>query len=336
MNITNNPLTVLRIGRNRRDLKRIAKDSNIPDHIDTLWRATCDLLKLLGVALSDCSTPLWSLKCNDEPQTVFLLQQAMHQVALGCLSCFEALNELARTIPGRKRRFEIVNGLVAFFNKALDHLHTVSGLQAERENEQRGILCNKRAKTEQSEYAVNKYLSVTLVQVCQADWKIGQLGHSEILEGILYSVLNHTGHLLSHTIFEEHVAASGKRGDISVGSTSPATAATKFEFRYIIPILHAALGGTARKDLVAQVLGDSRRLGRSADQHGSLVSKAKKLMQETLIRSAVGADVEGLKLPVQTEAGEVYSPSVSHRAEKYESEWFLESVWALVGWELAL
>jgi hypothetical protein len=278
--------------------------------------------------------PLWPLKCDDELQTILFFQQLMHQIALGFCSSFEALNDLARTIPGRRKRFEIVIGLVTFFKHALDYLHTISGLQAERQNADERGLRNKRARIEQNEYAVNKYLSRALVQMTGMDWKTGHLGHSEILEGMLCSVLAHTGNLLSHTIFNEHVAASDKQGNISLRGPTSQTAATKFEFRYIIPILHAALGGNTRRELVAKVLGD-RRTGRSASSEGHLLSTAKKLLQNTLVKSAVGADVEVLKLPEQPEEVEVYSPGVSDRVEQYGPEWFLEAVWALVGWDLA-
>jgi hypothetical protein len=295
-----------------------------------------DLLNLLNTALSDCLVPIWSLKCNEESQIVLLLQQLMHQMTLGFCSTFEALDELARTIPGRKKRFKVTNQLVTFFRNALDYLHLVSGFQAERDNEDKGRLRNKRVRMEQDEYAINKYLSRTLVHICQVDWKIGQLGHSEILEGILCSIFNHTGHLLSHVVFKEHVAGSDNLANISIGDATSATAATKFEFRYITPILHAALGGTTRRELVDRILGDSRHTSVSVDLHGNFISKAKKLMQETLVKSAVGADVEGLKLPAQPEEAETYSPGVSNCVEQYGSEWFLEAVWALVGWELAV
>lgn len=311
------------------------RDPSVPEYIDTLSTSACELLNLLETALSDCLMPISSLKCNDEAQTVLLLRQMMHQITLGYLSSFEALEELARTIPGRKKRFEVTHRLVTFFSKALDCLGSLSEIQAESENEERRRLRNKRARKEEGEYAINKYLSRTLVQICQMDWKAGQLAHSEILEGILCSVLNRTAHLLSRVVFKEHVAGSDKLGNISKDRQASPTAATKFEFRYIIPILHASLGGPTRKELVANVLAESRRTGRSVDRDGSLIAMARKLVQETLVKSAVGADVEGLKLPAVPEDAEVYSPGVSHYVEQYGSEWFLESVWALVGWELA-
>jgi hypothetical protein len=325
----------LRICRQRHELETTTKDGNIPALIDNLWKSACELLALLEAALSECLMPLWSLKCDDEPRTVLLFRQLMHQIALGFCASFEALNELSRTIPGRKKRFEIVVGLVTFFKHALDYLHTFSCRQAERENNDKQGLQNKRARAEQSEYAVNKYLSIALAQMSQMEWKIGQPGHSEILEGMLCSVLTHTGHLLSYSIFNEHVAGSDKPGNISLRGRPLQTTATKFEFRYIIPILHATLGGTARRELVARVLGD-RRLGRSVSLEGQLLLNAKKLLQNTLVKSAVGVEVEGLKLPELPEEGETYSPSFSHRVEQYGSEWFLEAVWALVGWDLAV
>lgn len=333
--VTNAAFAAFRIFRYRHELEKVTKDPSFPDHIDNIWKSARDILGLLEAALSDCLMPLWTLKSDGESQTVRLFQQLMHQIALGFHASFEALNELVRTITGRKKRFEIVIGLVNLFQHALDYLHTLSGLQADRDNEEKRSLRNKRVRMERSEYAVNKYLSRALVQMTQMDWKTGQLGHSEILEGILCSVLTHTGHLLSHTIFNEHLAESDKPGNISLRRPISATAATKFEFRYVIPILHAALGGNTNRELIARVLGE-RCSVTSSNLAGHLLSNAKKLLQNTLVKSAVGADVEVLKPPTPIEEEEAYSPSVSHRMEKYGSEWFLESVWALVGWDLAV
>lgn len=267
----------------------------------------------------------------------------MHQIGLGYRSSFEALNQLARTIPGRKKRFEIVYSLVIFFHKALDHLHNVSNLQAEHEMEENQRLRKKRTRTEQSEYAVNKYLSSTLIAISQMEWKSGQLGHSEILEGILYTVLDHTGRLISHTVFNEHVAESDRPGNISSASPESSTEARKFEFRYIIPVLHAALGGSTRKELVARVLGDNRsnlnvqrRMGSSSVQDCDLLLKSKKVIQETLIKASIGAEVDALRLPTPPEVETNYSPHVGDSVEQFGPEWFLEAVWALVGWELAV
>ena len=256
----------------------------------------------------------------------------MHQVTLGYFASFEALNEIAETIPGRKKRFDVTHRLVSFFRTALGHLNSVSTLQNELESDMTGRPNKKRLKKEVSEYAVNKYLTKTLVQICQIDWKTGMLGHHEILEGILCGVLSHTGHLLSHLCFKEHVAGSEKQGNISMGIPSSRTVATKFEFRYIIPILHAALGGNSKKDLIAKIL--AQRKGRAGDTNGDMIWKAKKKMQEQLVKSAIGSDTEGFEWLAPPETAEVYTTEAN--AEQYESEWFLQSVWALVGWELAI
>ena len=322
----------IRIARHRRDLERITKDSGVPEHIDTLSSSACKLLSLIDVAMSECLMPIWQLKCINHSQIILLLRQMMCQINLAYVASFEALNELVQTIPGRKKRIDVTNRLVTFFKTALDHLHSISTLQADLERDQKGRFRTKRVKAEPGEYAVNKYLTIALVQICQLDWKTGIPSHSEILEGIICSVLTHTGHLLSHVVFREHVAESAKHGNISMDRPLSPTVGTKYEFRYIIPILHAALGGNLRKELVAKVLTQSR--GSAVDTHGDMMSKAKKLMQEQLVKSAVGADMEGLKLPAPPEDPESYSPGVT--VEQYEAEWFLQSIWALVGWELTV
>jgi hypothetical protein len=334
--VANDFFTVFRIGQKYLDVHKIIKDSAIPARSDTLSNSACELLNLIDDALSSCLMPIWQHKCDDESQTVGLLQQLMYQISRGYLAAFEALNELVMTMPGRKKRGDVISGLIDFFFKALNYLKSISKLQAEQENEEKGRLrtTGKRARTEPGEYAVNKYLSRTLVRICQIEWKSGNVGHSEILEGILSAVLIRTGHLLSHVVFEEHVAGSDKQGNISMERPSSPNMAAKFEFRYIIPILHAALGGSTstRKELVMNVLADTKSTRRASS--APLLATAKKRMQETLIKSALGVDLEGLKVLAAPE--EVYSPGVSYRVEQYESEWFLESVWALVGWELVV
>ncbi|KAG0648961.1 hypothetical protein D0Z07_4820 [Hyphodiscus hymeniophilus] len=326
----------IRIGRHRRELEKTTRDSEIPEQLDNLLSTACKLLNLLDESLSVCLAPLPQLKCNDESRKVLLLQQMMHQITLAYMAAFEALNELAKTIPGRRKRFGVSNKLITFFCTALNHLHRGSTLQANGEYNQKDGPRIKRARMEVGEFAVNRYLSKTLIQICQIDWKPGLLGHGEILEGILCSVLNHTGQLLSHVVFKEHVADSDRPGNISMERPSSPMVAKDFEFRYIIPILHAALGGNSRKDVVAKVLAENQLgMGTAAVLNGHTLSMVKRRMQEQLIKSAVGSDAEGLKLPIPPEDAEVYSDGVSLE-NKDESEWFLEAVWALVGWELAV
>jgi hypothetical protein len=274
-----------------------------------------------------------------------LLQQLMYRVELCYRSCFSALNNLCRTILGRQKRFDIVYRLVMFFNKAMGHLQTLCSKQAKHELDERLQMQNKIVGVVDDEYAVNKYLTQTLVSITQVEWMVGQPGHSDILEGILFSVLEHTGRLLSNAVFKEHVATSNRVGNITKGGSPILPEAAKLEARYLVPVLHAAMGRSpARKELIAKVLADSRTA--SAEQarprvsslsNHDLFQKAREMVQNSLLKSAVGGEeLEGLRLPTRPEDHVEYAPGVDICVEKYGTEWFLESVWALVGWELAV
>jgi len=329
------------MARQRGNLEHIAKDSNIPDHLEDLSRATIQVLAVLDNTLSDCSIPLWSLRCDADQKVAFLLQQVMSQIALSFLSCFNALDELCRTILGRKKMLDIVYRLVTFFSKALDHLRTICSIQAENEVAERRRLRSKRSKVD-DEYAVNKYLTRTLVSITQIDWKIEHPGHSDILEGILFSIMEQTGRLVSGAIFKEHVASSDFIGNITKNETLLLPEAAKLETRYIIPILRGGMGTTsARRDLIARILAGSSlnatlQTG-SKRQANDLLAKARKKIQSSLVKSAVGGhELEGLRPAKPPEQDIDYSPLTMPHVERYGSEWLLEAVWALVGWDLAV
>jgi hypothetical protein len=263
----------------------------------------------------------------------------MQQLALSFRSCVEALNTLCRTILGRQKRFEIVYRLVNFFSRSLDHLHTICNIQAENELATRKLR-HKRQKTE-SEYAINKYMTGMLTNVSQVDWKVGQAAHSEVLEGILFSILNHTGRLLSNAVFKEHVSTSDRVGNITKGGTEILPGAAKLETRCIVPILHAALGkSTTRKELIARVLAERATDGsvkmQTPSHRRNLILKARKMIQSSLVKSAVGGEaLQSLRTPNRPEEGQ-YTSDFVVPVDMYGSEWLLESVWALIGWELPM
>jgi hypothetical protein len=305
-------------------------------------KCSVQVLSLLDNAVSDCFIPLCNLRCSDDAQILVLLQQLMHQVFLGFRSCFDSLHDLCRTILGRKKRFEIVHRLVMFFNKSLEHLRTVCTIQAETEFADSRRLRHKRVRTE-DEYAVNKQMTGMLVSIAHMDWKATQIGHSEILEGILFSILDNTGRLLSNAVFKEHVAISDRIGNITKGLPSLLPAAAKLEARYIMPVLHAALGRTsARKELIARVLTENtakfdnqRRSQSSSGEKRDLLVKARKMIQSSLLKSAVGGEgLVGLKLPAPPEEDGYIALEVDTGVERYGPEWLVESIWAAIGWEL--
>ncbi|TVY59651.1 hypothetical protein LSUE1_G008566 [Lachnellula suecica] len=339
---------VLRIARQRAKIDSIIKIFKDLDHLEEATKQSLQLLSILENAVSDCCQPLHSVRISDaDSQIVTILRHLMHQVTLGFRSCFEALGQICRTIPGRTKKSELVYRMVMFFNKALNLLQTISNLQREEEQVQdRRRLRHKRAKTEEGEYVVNKYLAWALSStVSSLDWKVGKPGNGEILEGILFSILEHTGRLLSGAVFSEHVAKSTNPGNISEGQAPPDPTTAKIESRYIIQILHAAVGSPEKKELVAKVLASERKvldplkrlssLACSSSFTRDLVSKSTTLIQSTLLKSAVGGENLGsLKLPLPPTEESKFSVEATNHVECYGPEWLVENVWALIGWDM--
>ena len=325
-------------------------DKDSPDFVDNIVKSSHQIIGLLENVVSDCTLPFWSIRCNEGKQFLNLFQQVMHQIVLGFRCCFGALNTLCQTIIGRAKRGDVTYRLVMFLRQALQHLCSVCTLQGEKEiagKDTARRTQDKRVRTEE-EYAVNRYLSRALISIFHTEWKVGQPVHSEILEGFMFCILEHTGRLLSNATFLEHVGRSTRAGNITMGDTALPPEVAKLQTRYIVAILHAALGdSSSRKELVTQVLaersGDSSAssrqstLGSSAKNPHELLAKARKRMQETLAKCALGGDdSQGLRLPPIPKEGLNYPSVIEDDVERFGPEWLMGSVWALMGWELAV
>lgn len=325
---------------------------NTPEHadqIDFLSSKCNQTISFLTNAISDIC-PLLGLSTtgDHDPQTLKLLQLTMNQVIFTFRTCFEALNVLGRTILGRTKKAKIVHRMISFFKNSLDLLQSSAKLQANHEASQR----NRRLRKTQNdtldcEYTFNKYLSNAVASILQtAEWNASLPGHSDLLEGILYLILSHTGRLLSHAIFQEHVAEAEKPGNMSSVTREPSKTG-RFESRYILQILHAAIADPSRKDIITQLVstkghdqvnGDTVSGSSVRESHRkTLLHKAKLLIQSTLVKSTVGGvDLESLEWPPPPEEMVEYPVETIATGEKYGSEWFVESVWVLIGWEMVV
>lgn len=294
--------------------------------------------KYLEAVVADCCLPLRHLRTsNEDPRTLFLVQQVLHQVVLSFQACFGAVSALFLTIPGRAKKSEIIYRMVMFFKTSIDVLHMMSTLQSEAERDRRHQTSRRKRNVEKEEYAANKYLTRTIASIAAGvQWKL-QPGHKEILEGILFSVFEHTGRLISDAVFGEHVAASDNTGNITKSADVAMSKMPGYVSRYTVQILHAFMGDPARRQLIAQILSpaNSNFSGSASGtaSAGDSFGKAKSLLQSTSLRSIVGGvDLKSLSLPrppaEHTKVDEVGG------VERYGKDWLLEMVWGLVGWDL--
>lgn len=321
------------------------------DQVNHYIECVIQTLRLITKSVTECCLPLKSMKANDDsPRTLYLLRQLLHQNSCSFCFCFDAIDEIIQTIPGRRKQREIVDLMVLFFHTSLELLRTVSALQSDDEDMQRNMtMRSKRAKLQPTEYAVNKYLAQTLASIVKRlNWKVKQEGHAEILEGILFAILKHIGRLISGSVFGEHVAASDNPANISINPEPLPKEVLSAESRYVVQILYATLGDPERQKLVSQVLSEGRNShtvfsrDRSADDStasesnfsGALLQQWKNAFQDTLLQSTLGEDhPQSLRLPEPPEEMSIIEDT-RVGGERYGKQWLLEKVFGLIGWDM--
>ncbi|KAH6724218.1 hypothetical protein BKA61DRAFT_664919 [Leptodontidium sp. MPI-SDFR-AT-0119] len=326
----------LHIIRQKTQLENAIQELNTLAQINALAKCINQTIILLETSISVCCLPLKVLKTDsNDSKILLLLQQVLYQVACTFHACFNAMNQLFLTISGRLNQAEIVSRMVMFFKKSLDFLQTICALQFADEKNQSPR--SKRARLDGGEYAVNKYLAQALASIAkEMKWKINQPGHGDILEGMLFLVIQHTGRLISDSVFGEHVAASDNPANITNNRTPPSRGILRPESRYMVQVLYAALGGSDRdrKELVIRVVSAGCIAMPSASSTpGEMLNKAKKKLQGTLLQSMLGEiDSESFRPPKEpTTVSEVEDMRVD--GERYGKEWLLETVWGLIGWD---
>ncbi|KAG9247282.1 hypothetical protein BJ878DRAFT_205551 [Calycina marina] len=354
---------IIKVTRQNLSLKLCTTACNIQADIERLSSICIQSTLLLEAAVNECCAPFWSLKCSSDVRILSLIEQLMRQMIHCFEACFNGLNEVCRTILGRKYKVNIVHHMVRFFGHALDCLHDLCTVQEEHQSRwvkrRRGIgyshasgsmmespeLGDPISKGSE-EYAINNHLSSALASMTYMPWAPSQPGHRDLLEGMMYYIIEHSGRLLSVTVFREHVAMSDLPGNITKNDSRPEIPTARLENQYMIKILASAVGTScARKELVAHVLGDERprvsiytNLWKASERTSEILTKARMKIQNSLLRSTVGGEImDSLRLPppMAPEVDVINLLGEQERPEKYGAEWLLDSMWALVGWDIA-
>ncbi|CAD6506135.1 BgTH12-07065 [Blumeria graminis f. sp. triticale] len=336
-------LCILRIRRQRNLLGQIVLNIETLDHINLLARQITKILDIIDNVLIDCCHSCQFIKVDAEnPQILTLFQHIMNQTTQSISCCFDGLNKLCSTHISNSNARQITYRVVTFFSNSLKLLHEIGHIQAKNEIVQSRSIRGKRVRQMNSEYVVNKDLASCLTYILKSiDWKPNNPYHSDLLEGILFSILEHTGRLVSEAVFSEHVAASDYQGKMTKDTLHFNEDFVRFEAIYIVQILQAALGGSKNRLLIAEVLAagsslnDDQCASQSSSLSDNLLLKTNMLLQGTLVKSAVGSnDLEGLRLPVPPIEKSRSEYSEGLPVNGYGSEWLLETVWKLVGWDL--
>ncbi|EPQ63040.1 Bgt-3672 [Blumeria graminis f. sp. tritici] len=330
-------------GKQRNLLGQIVLNIETLDHINLLARQITKILDIIDNVLIDCCHSCQFIKVDAEnPQILTLFQHIMNQTTQSISCCFDGLNKLCSTHISNSNARQITYRVVTFFSNSLKLLHEIGHIQAKNEIVQSRSIRGKRVRQMNSEYVVNKDLASCLTYILKSiDWKPNNPYHSDLLEGILFSILEHTGRLVSEAVFSEHVAASDYQGKMTKDTLHFNEDFVRFEAIYIVQILQAALGGSKNRLLIAEVLAagsslnDDQCASQSSSLSDNLLLKTNMLLQGTLVKSAVGSnDLEGLRLPVPPIEKSRSEYSEGLPVNGYGSEWLLETVWKLVGWDL--
>lgn len=319
----------------RREIESLWRSATKVDEIDTLAQRTAQLLSSIQATVDYCYPAASNIEvCEQQRSIIEVLKHITDQVVVAFLSCFRALEVMCETIVGRNQKGSIIMQMSMFFRRSLQTLHAMSILQIKQEStnyEREGL--STHAQDKDIEYAASKYLTKALSTIIyNIDWQINVPLHSELLEAIEYEIIHRVSVLLSIVWFDEHVANSNHLGNTTKGSTEPSSAheniVSKNELRYIIDILFNALGGAGKRDLFARVIMSGK-----SDTAGDLLKKAKRLLVNTLEKTGFGRDI-GQTLLSPATSGDLPQPLVTTVTERYSSDWYVEKVWELIGWDV--
>ncbi|RFU24830.1 hypothetical protein B7463_g11509, partial [Scytalidium lignicola] len=349
---------ILNLIRQRVELDQLCQQEIHSTYLENVEQKCNAVLTFMNDIINKSISPQsLHIQTIHDRQTEVLFQLLFCHLDLTYQSCFRSLTCLCQTIPGRAKRHTIVYGLVKFFGDALAQLTLFCTSQAELDLNIEQRRDPKRARIEKSSKGENiiiKGLSNCLVSILlNLEWKQGQISHTDVLEGILFFILRRTGAIISEIAFREQVASSDLPGNIAKMDGSEKRTqqhAARFECRYMWQIIQAALGrsDTTRKELIMKVLAGSttsatRRAVATPLEGlvGGLLEKEKRRLQSTLVQSIIGggptlAFQDVLKLRPKPETEDVEPPNECDDLEKNGSNWFIDSIWALVGWDMMM
>ncbi|KAM3084491.1 hypothetical protein ACMFMF_001847 [Clarireedia jacksonii] len=260
-----------------------------------------------------------SLKVSDKNNTsITLLRYLFCEIARGYRTCFQTLDRSQRSIAGRnsKATANIPYLLCSFFNNILDYLHKFCKVCAESHRPQ------EASSVEDTHFLVTKFIAQMLISIIRnIEWKAERSTHRDILEGIISTIVEHAGTLLSLGIFGEDIGVSNLPGNISnKAETRNYCNVIYYESRYLVPILRAALDVEREKKMITT---------------RGVREKAMKKVQRALTKSTIGGNLATLKMPAKLEMDEesLLMPELPHH-KTFSTEWLVESLWVLVGWEV--
>ncbi|KAI9743868.1 MAG: hypothetical protein M1818_002602 [Claussenomyces sp. TS43310] len=239
--------------------------------------------------------------------------------------CLTSLAHLCRDENGRRSQGQIICMLVHFYAAVLDTLH-------------KACVDSRQTISFVSIVALSKLLmSITRASGCE----MAHAAHVQVFEGVCAALIDRVGGLMSQIIFDEHVASSSLPGHISRDQgpaiTPLSEVSIKLEGRYLTWILQQLIDGREMEFFghTTSMINKGRQDKDSVDE--VLLTKAKKRLQETLLKGVFGDDgnefLGALKMPAKGE--DDCDKELSELAVRPQRG-FVEAVWSTLGWDTIL
>lgn len=269
----------------------------------------------------------------------------------------QTISKLARDDQAAGYIGLIVYSIVQSFHTILEELREYSFLLA-RQSLSTGGPTKKKSKAR----VRNQTLAQVASQQTQNDENLDCFGQlltsmiisldptrkeqNDILEGLLFTLIEHVGQVLCMVVFKDLRSDPGLRVDAQElplpGPLFKAYAdglgagiaerAAQLECRHLVWILERALAfvNQYEKRAEAELSAD----GVLQYKPPNLFERAKDQLQKTLLKGVFGTDDSGFGDSLKTP--DIPSvPSLPH-PKKDLSEWFSEEIWRLVGWDILL
>ncbi|ESZ96314.1 hypothetical protein SBOR_3294 [Sclerotinia borealis F-4128] len=294
-------------------------------HVEPMPMLCRQLIGFTWEAIYECTLKYADVrKSNSRPKDIKPLTYLVNEIAGSYKRCVEVTAEQYRTINGRElvRKASIIYSFCSFFDKGLSQLHSLcvrnaklSVCSSNPAPQQAGI------PTKNDEPVMIGFTANLLIDILRrVNWQQDNELHEQIIEGILATILNYIGKLMSNIIFHEEVAASNVPGNISSGEISlpPTTMESELESKYLVPILHVAL----------EVFKENKMPGPTE----GLVKREIKRIQNTFTNSLIGGNLMALAVPERITEEPLDIPGLEG-LEMYGNEWTIQSVFSMVGME---
>lgn len=260
--------------------------------------------------------------------------------------CLKGLAHLCRDICGRRCKGQVVYALVNFFTSTLQNFHQMCTLELPA-LPPTNLYPLRYRQTVESQEGKGNIVSVLISEtpkfllnvLTSPEFQVPNTANAEVFEGLLSSLLNRIGCLVSQNVFHNQLAISKNPGRICCNSTYDTgmrNKTTNLEGQHLVCILKTTLKNRNEKNHTLSKMLSGGEVICSIPGEEPLLARAKRRLQETLLKGIFGQDggdfINALKIP-EFEGG-WENEAIPTDGEKGET--FIELVWSVIGWDLAL